>query len=105
MTNENEDNSVVKQEMKLWLLEPVENLETSGLEDPWEPWYDKVFGIIVAAYTEEQARHLAQKTGGNEVRELKGIRPWLDIRYSTCIELSARKYIVPEVILKDTWEA
>lgn len=37
-------------QIKLWILEPVEDLE--GKEDPWDPWFDKAVGFIVRAATE-----------------------------------------------------
>ena len=40
--------------MKLWILMPKENLNKG--DDPWNPWYDKCFGMIIRAKTEEEAR-------------------------------------------------
>ncbi len=80
--------------MKLWLLRPAENLPEG--DDPWEPWYDKAFGFVVRAETEDGARSLAHANAGDENRG--GIfgrkpagsnQPWLDAKYSTCTELTA----------------
>ena len=70
--------------MKLWLLRPVQ--ECNDEENPWSPWYDKVFGFVVRADTEEEARTMADKKGGNENGE-HSAHPWMDARYSTCLEL------------------
>lgn len=74
-------------ESKLWLLRPV---ECSPEDDPWEPWFDKAFGFVVRAETEEKARKLANESGGDEIGEIRhsayrtGGNPWLDEKYSTC---------------------
>jgi len=79
--------------MKLWLLRPVDNLTRE--DNPWEPWYDKAFGFVVRAETEEDAREMANKCGGDETGKAQrvvyrtGGDPWLYPKYSTCIELTA----------------
>ena len=68
--------------MKLWLLRPIEK---SGL---WDPWYDKAFGFVVRAKTEEDARSFAQAEGGAETEWGRGRNPaWTSQEHSTCIEL------------------
>jgi hypothetical protein len=77
--------------MKLWLLRPV--IE-SGL---WDPWYDKAFGFVVRAKTEEQARKLAEDACGEESQNhysadgdvVPMMQAWIDPSYSTCVELTA----------------
>ncbi len=76
--------------MTLWLLKPI---YIKG-DDPWEPWYDKVFGFVVRAETEQRAREIANENGGDELRgKFMGNQtsnteaPWLDPMYSTCQEL------------------
>ena len=87
--------------MKLWLLRPVEGLP----DDPWEPWYDKAFGFVVRAETEQRAREIANENGGDEIGEphyiklRHGIDPWLDSTLSTCVELKSDG--VEEMIIKD----
>lgn len=78
--------------MKLFKLRPMENLAEN--DDPWVPWYDKCFGFIIRAKTEEEARKIAHKNAGDENRgEFMGEKisntktPWLDDTYSTCVEL------------------
>lgn len=80
--------------MKLWLLRPVEGLNKG--DDPWSPWYDRAFGFVVRAESEEDARNLADADAGDENRgEFMGNKiadtknPWKDAKYSTCIELTA----------------
>ncbi len=80
--------------MKLWILRPVEDLPEG--DDPWHPWYDKCFGFVIRAETEEDARRIAHQHAGEENRgtflECKITdtkEPWLDSKYSTCKELSA----------------
>lgn len=73
--------------MKLWLLGNREDLEDDRDTNPWSPWYDKAFGFVVRAETEEQARQLATDMAGQETRKHKDA--WLDAQYSTCVELAA----------------
>ena len=80
--------------MKLWILKPVDNL-TKG-DDPWEPWYDKAFGFVVRAETEDEAREFAHAEAGDENRgeflstkTANTNQPWKDAKYSTCAELTA----------------
>lgn len=91
--------------MKLWLLKPREDL--SPKNNLWEPWYDKAFGFVVRAESEDQARQLANKNAGDEkFEQLEGYgaspgspNAWLDAKYSTCEELSADGKA--EVIIRD----
>jgi hypothetical protein len=78
--------------MKLWLLLPAKPLPVN--DNPWEPWFDKAFGFVVRAITEEDARTVAHNEAGNENRgeflrtkTANTKAPWLDARYSTCVEL------------------
>lgn len=78
--------------MNLWLLRPKDCL--AG-DNPWEPWYDKAFGFVVRAETQERARALAQEQAGDEKRgAFLGRKtaatqvPWLDENYSTCEPLT-----------------
>lgn len=74
--------------MKLWLLLPGNN----GIA--WSPWYDKAFGFVVRAETEDEARKLANANGGDETGPITehvyrtGGDPWLDPSQSTCVELT-----------------
>lgn len=79
--------------MKLWILEPI----TKGNGSAWEPWYDKAFGMIVRAETEDAARSIANNNGGDENRD--GRTPWLDNKQSSCVELSSDG--PEEMILQD----
>lgn len=88
--------------MRLWLLRPI---ETPG-DNPWEPWYDKAFGFVVRASSEEAARALAHDEAGDENCELRtnplGVvrrSPWLDPHYSTCVPLEGEG--PAEIVLRD----
>jgi hypothetical protein len=81
--------------VKLWVLEPkaelidFDNDADPAPDNPWVPWYDKTFRMIVRAETEVEARCLGGKEGaGDEVREWKGQNPWLDPNLSDCVPLS-----------------
>lgn len=77
--------------MKLWLLAPLfEDVN----DNPWDPWYDKAFGFVVRAETEDDARQIAHKNAGDENKNTfmgisisKTTTPWLDIKYSLCVPL------------------
>ena len=83
--------------MKLWLLQPVENLPDKY--NPFEPWYDKASGFVIRAETEKKARKIANKNGGDELGLDRKDKPWLDPKLTSCREL------IPEgkeqLILKD----
>ena len=89
--------------MKLWLLRPNKNLAKD--DNPWEPWYDKAFGFVVRAETEEEARKMANEKGGDEIGPAQidvyrtGGDPWLDPKYSSCAELTPEGK--SEIIIKD----
>ncbi|MBI4029157.1 MAG: hypothetical protein HY376_02220 [Candidatus Blackburnbacteria bacterium] len=104
--------------MKLWLLKPREDVLEKDEDNPWDPWYDKTFGWVIRADTEEEARSIAQNQGGDEIEDRievysdnqnssippegyilsyeamsckiyeKKVNAWLDEKYSTCTELT-----------------
>ena len=82
--------------MKIWILRPVKTLRRE--ESPWEPWFDKAFGFIVCDKTEEAARKQAHAEGGDE-NYFNEDQPWLDSRYTSCVELAASDK--PYLIMKD----
>jgi hypothetical protein len=61
---------------------------------PWRPWFDKVFGMVVRARSEVEARALAQGTAGNEglglylrlgfADEEIAVDVWLDSTLTAC---------------------
>lgn len=59
---------------RLWILEPI-----NPSDGPWEPWYDKAFGFVVRACSEQEARSFAAEESGDE-----GGRPWLSSEFTTC---------------------
>ena len=90
--------------MKLFLLRPVEGLPKG--DNPWDPWYDKAFGFVIRAETEARAREFAHEQSGDEVdtmflgRKVSDTNtPWLNSKYSTCVELSPEGN--EEVIIRD----
>lgn len=70
---------------------------------PWNPWYDKTFGQVVAAPDEPSARALAQKNAGAERFEEGGDQAWTDPTLSTCEELTAGD--CAKVIIEDNRRA
>ena len=80
--------------MKLWLLKPIKG------SDYWRPWYDKAFGFVIRAETEQRAREWADSNAGDENR--KG-HPWLNSEHSTCIELTIDG--PEEMVLRDFMSA
>lgn len=75
--------------MKLWLLRPID--DRNG---PWEPWYDKCFGFVIRADSEEEARRMAELDSGAEVTGAWSLAKW-----SSCVELTATGDA--EVVIKD----
>lgn len=70
---------------KLWLLRPIRGLEP----DPWSPWFDKCFGQVVRAESEDRARKIAVGVNyelGGPGDEGSGV--WLDPDKTTCVELT-----------------
>jgi hypothetical protein len=95
--------------MAIWLLEPLDNLPETEALNPWCPWYNKTFGLVVRAADENEARRLADELDGPiRPQHLPSIsddmaHPWLHPKWSTCVQ------ILPdgdsEVILTDVWSA
>ncbi|MCP5004957.1 MAG: hypothetical protein GY941_13635 [Planctomycetes bacterium] len=73
--------------MKLWILQAKDE-ELQNNDNPWVPWYDRAFGHVVRAETEEDARKIAHENAGFE-NQREFMQPWKDQKYSTCVELSA----------------
>jgi hypothetical protein len=76
--------------MKLWLVTANggwgrTRAGLSDEEDPWDPWYDKLFGFVVRAETEAEARARAVEVCGDEVRSATDC--WTNPRFSSCVEL------------------
>ena len=84
--------------MKLWILEPVENL--SDGDNPWNRFYGRTFGFVVRADTEEEAREFAHENAGDENTSIIATgAPWKYSEYSTCKELVADGE--PGMIMRD----
>lgn len=82
--------------MYLWILKPNKNL--SYEDDLWSPWYDKTFGVVVRAESEDKARKLASTACGDE-----GSKAWLDAKYSSCLRLLDEGE--ESVVITDLWLA
>ena len=76
--------------MKLYILRPI-NPDTDS--SPWVPWYEKAFGFVVRAESEEAAREIADAYAGDENTRwvnysnktaLESIHPWLSSKDSSC---------------------
>ena len=65
--------------MRLWILRPGDDSLP-----PWIPYYNRVYGFVVRARSEDTARSLAASKCGDE-----GPDAWLSSRSSTCVELRA----------------
>jgi len=78
--------------MKLWILRPGPD------ERAWNPWYDKAFGFVVRAESEEEARRMASEEHGDE-----GLEAWLSDGSSSCAPLLAEG--APEVVIVDFRDA
>jgi hypothetical protein len=75
--------------MALWRLTPRTDTLWWCVEgkDPWQPAYDRAFGFVVRAVSEEEARWQAHQAAGEENGTISGVSPWLDVAYSNCEEL------------------
>jgi hypothetical protein len=76
--------------MKLFILRPNDSIvgKTKRQGNPWDPSWDKAFGFVIRAKTQERARDMASKNSGLE-NKAEGLNPWLDPEYSSCIELKS----------------
>lgn len=82
--------------MKLWLLQPINGEDEVGA---WKPWYDKAFGFVVRACSEEDARNIADDNAGAENGWNNKRHPWLDANQSICTELTTEGDV--GVIMRD----
>lgn len=90
--------------MDFWELVPRSDLPED--DNPWEPWYDKCFHMVVRADSELQARQVASHSGGEEDYSWRKPKPpsvWADSKYSICRMLSVGGE--PEVIITNIHEA
>ena len=65
--------------MRLWILKPVDDSSA-----PWLPYFDRMFGFVIRARTEDAARGVAASNCGAE-----GPDAWLSSKLSTCVEVLA----------------
>lgn len=77
--------------MKIFLIRPIDE-EC----DEWKPWYNKSFGFVIRAETEDRARKIAFDTAdGLFIKHL----PWTDKKKVECIEIKSEGK--EEIILQD----
>lgn len=77
--------------MKFWIIQPNESLPDH--DNPWKPWYDKVFKMLIYAENERDARIQAAYNGGVENPSDDFTRsPWMFEKYSTCEPLNSEGY-------------
>jgi hypothetical protein len=73
--------------MKLYILEPINRpspfIPDNSERNPWDPWYNKVFGFLIRANDEIEARRIAADNSKEE-----GEDAWLNSLHSKCEELS-----------------
>jgi hypothetical protein len=71
----------------LWILEPRDDLTDE--DNPWKPWFDRCFGLVVEAEDEQSARSLAHENCVATDRTiLKDRCVFLDPKYTTCVNLT-----------------
>jgi len=70
----------------VWVLRPRDDRPDD--DDPWDPWYDKCFGMVIRAETEAEAREVAQDNAECEVGYGKD-KPevWTDPDISDCVPI------------------
>ena len=73
--------------MRLWILRPIDDIK-----GPWDPPYDKQFGLVIAAKSARRAREMATETS----RDMGDA--WSNPLLSTCEVL---KPIEEQVIMID----
>ncbi len=80
-----------------------------GWIDEPEVWYDKTFGFVVVAESEDAARQIVSQEADYRGRPFpetlfgdEGAAPWLDAAQTFCIQLEADQ---PRVVLVDKRKA
>ena len=98
--------------MNLYLLRARTDLPRieNPAVNPWEPWYDKAFGFVVAARDERDARLVIHEADGGTESDTQpgdeGSGAWTDDRFSTCVCIGTTTTDVPRgVILRDFMSA
>ena len=96
---------------RLWLLRPRSDV-LARRAHPWTPPYDKTFGAVVRAETEEEARSFAHDVSGYEglgvyrvhklLEDEVAVNVWLRPEYTDCAPLAQDGE--PGVIIVDRWK-
>lgn len=79
--------------MKSYLLRPLPkyaagiNPTNEDENNPWYPWYDKCFGMVVCAGSVSEARSIANDSSKGEENEKE---VWLSEDYTSCEEINTK---------------
>lgn len=86
--------------MKLYLIQPKKKYtaKTGVKESPWKPWYDKTFGLVIAAESKNRVRELAEQNTSYEQTE------WTD-EYTEITLLSENCKINEEKVVLDDFRS
>ena len=69
-------------QLRIFVLKAREDLPNT--DNPFRPWYDKTFGVVVRAGSEDSARCLvSEELGPTEGRDV-----WMLPHYTECLELT-----------------
>jgi hypothetical protein len=70
----------------IWILEKRDDLPDG--DDPWEPWYDRCFGLVIEASDESSARAIAHESCVTDYQTiLRDRQVFLDPMYTKCLKL------------------
>ena len=77
---------MARRKLKLWLLRPVDwsKNERGRYDtdlDEWNVW-DRYYGFVIQAYTEDEARGFAAREASSE-----GAEVWINSAKTSCVEL------------------
>lgn len=100
-------------ENRIWILKP-RVFDADGMPDcvaswrewerdnPWDSKYNKVFGFVIEAATEQDARAIADNEAGAENEHSHWPHPWLNQGITVCEELTPTG--MSRVVLTDFYE-
>lgn len=93
-----------KPKLKVYLLEAKVGTKNAAGISPWRPPFNVVYGMVVVAESEEAARSLAMEAGADERTSIQPTKPWLDAKYTTCVEVDPKSYDGPKALVVDKRE-
>jgi len=96
----------------IWVLRPKDDRPNRGdrKADPWSPWYDKCFGMVVRAENEQQARTIANQEADCEAGIRGETRVWSDNKLVLCVPIDEYypdngDYTDDSILMKDVRHA